>query len=86
MLYYIENTELTECETCEHSHYKPITSKGRTLVAHRKSYVPHDTMVERMVGLASSFSNVHEVLDDNSNIPYRIMIMDTMRMNQGHTS
>ena len=36
MLYYIENTELTECETCEHSHYKPITGKGRTFFAHRK--------------------------------------------------
>ena len=36
MLYYIENTELIECEICEHSHYKPITGKGRTLVAHRK--------------------------------------------------
>ena len=42
-------------------------------------------MVERMVGSTSNFSNVHEVLDNNGN-PYRNMIMDTMRMNQGHTS
>jgi hypothetical protein len=42
-------------------------------------------MVERMVGSASSFSNVHEVLDNNSN-PYRNMIMDMMIMNQVHTS
>jgi len=29
MLYYFENVELTECMTCEHSHYKPRTGKER---------------------------------------------------------
>jgi hypothetical protein len=33
-----------------------------------------------MVGSTSSSSNVHEVIDDNSN-PYRNMVMDVMRMN-----
>ena len=37
-------------------------------------------MVERMVGLTSSSSNVHGVVDDNSN-PYKSMVMDVMRMN-----
>jgi hypothetical protein len=33
-----------------------------------------------MIGLTSSASNVHKVVDDNNN-PYRTMIMDAMRMN-----
>jgi hypothetical protein len=36
-----------------------------------------------MVETTSSSSNVHEVVDDNSN-PYRNMVMDAMRMNQGY--
>ena len=36
MLYYLENVELTECRICDHSCYKPRTSRGRTLVAHKK--------------------------------------------------
>jgi hypothetical protein len=48
--------------------------------AHGEPYVPHETIVEKMVGSTSSSSNVHEVIDDNSN-PYRNMVMDAMRMN-----
>jgi hypothetical protein len=51
--------------------------------AHEKPYVPHETMVERMIGSTSSASNVHRVVEDNSN-PYRNMIMNAMRMNQSH--
>jgi hypothetical protein len=40
-------------------------------------------MVERMIGSTSSASNVHGVVEDNSN-PYRNMIMNAMRMNQSH--
>jgi hypothetical protein len=40
-------------------------------------------MLERMVESTSSASNMHGVVDDNNN-PYRTMIMDAMRMNQGH--
>jgi len=36
MLYYLENTELTECRTYVHSRYKPRTCRGKILVAHRK--------------------------------------------------
>jgi hypothetical protein len=37
-------------------------------------------MVEKIVGLTSSFSNVHEVINDNSNHRQN-MVMDMMRMN-----
>ena len=40
-------------------------------------------MVEMTVWSTSSSSNVHEVVNNNSN-PYRTMVMDAMRMNQGH--
>jgi len=36
MLYYLENTEMTECMTCRHSHYKLRTDRGKTLVAYKK--------------------------------------------------
>jgi len=52
---------------------------------HGELFVPNESMVERMVGSTSSASNVHEVVNDNSN-PYRNMVMDAMRMNQGNVS
>jgi hypothetical protein len=51
--------------------------------AHGEPYVPHDTMIESMVGPTSSYSNMHGVVDDNSN-PYRNIVMDAIRMNYGH--
>jgi hypothetical protein len=51
--------------------------------AHEKPYIPHDTMVEMMVGSTSNSSNVYEVVYDNSS-SYINMIMDVMRMNQGY--
>jgi len=42
-------------------------------------------MVGRMLESTSSFNNLHRVIDANSN-PYRNMIMDAVRMNQGHVS
>jgi hypothetical protein len=53
--------------------------------AHRELFVRNESMVERMVGSTSSASNVHGVVNDNSN-PYRNMVMDAMRMNQGNDS
>jgi hypothetical protein len=38
---------------------------------YREPYVPHETMVERIVGSTSSSSNVHEVIDDNREYGYR---------------
>jgi len=51
--------------------------------AHGEPFVPHETMVERMVGSTSSVNNVHEVVDDNNN-PYRTIVMDLIRMNRGY--
>jgi hypothetical protein len=42
-------------------------------------------MGERVVGSTSSASNVHEATNDNTN-PYKNMVMDAMRMNQGNVS
>jgi hypothetical protein len=53
--------------------------------AHRELFVCNESMVERMVGSTSSASNVHRVVNDNSN-PYKNMVMDAIRMNQGNTS
>ena len=36
MLHYLENTELTKCKIYEHSHYKPSSGRGMTLLSHRK--------------------------------------------------
>jgi len=53
--------------------------------AHGELFVSNESMVERVVGLTSSASNVHEVVNDNSN-PYKNMVMDAMRMNEGNVS
>jgi len=50
---------------------------------HTKNNMFLTFMVERMVGSTSSASNVHRVVDDNSNL-YRNIVMDAMRINQGH--
>ena len=42
-------------------------------------------MVGRMVELTFSFSNMHGVVNDNSN-PYKKMIMDSMKINQDYAS
>jgi hypothetical protein len=51
--------------------------------AHGEPFVSYETMVERMVGLTSSASNVYGVETDNSN-PYKTIVMDAMNINQGH--
>jgi hypothetical protein len=53
--------------------------------AHGEPFVPHKTMLERMVGSTCCGSNVYEVVDGNSN-PYRTMVMNAMRMNQDYDS
>jgi hypothetical protein len=62
---------------------KKFMKKYMYWYAHEEPYVPHNIMVERMIESTSSASNVHEVINNNSN-PYRNMIMDAMIMNQGH--
>jgi hypothetical protein len=56
---------------CWHAHGEVFGSKRR--------------MEETVVGSTSSASNVHEAANDNTN-PYRNMVMDAMRMNQGNVS
>jgi len=53
--------------------------------AHGDLFLPNKSMVEKVVGSTSSASNVHEVVNDNSN-PYRNMVMDAIIMNQGNVS
>ena len=53
--------------------------------AHRELFVPNKSIVERVVGSTSSASNVHRVVNDNSN-PYKNMVRDAMRMNQSNVS
>jgi hypothetical protein len=49
MLYYLENAEMTECMTCGHSRYKPITGRGKTLVAYKKlRYFPITSRLQRL--------------------------------------
>ena len=53
--------------------------------AYGEPYVPHETMIERMVRSTFIFSNVHRVVDNNSN-SYKNMVMDAMRINQDYAS
>jgi hypothetical protein len=62
---------------------KEFMEKYMCWYAHKEPYVPHNTMVEMMVGLTFSYSNVHGVIDDNSN-SYKNIVVDAMRINQGH--
>jgi hypothetical protein len=48
--------------------------------AHGELFVCNKSMVERMVGSTSNASNLHGVVNNNSN-PYKNMVMDAMRMN-----
>jgi len=74
---------LSRCCNDASSIKKKFMKKYMCWYAHEEPYVPHDTMVKRMVGSTSRFSNTHRVVLDCSN-PYKNMIMDAMRMNQDH--
>jgi len=52
---------------------------------YREFFVCNESMREKVVASTSSASNVHGVANDNNN-PYRNMVMDVMRMNQGNAS
>jgi len=53
--------------------------------AYKETHVPYETVLERIVGSTSTFSNIHEVVNDNSNC-YRSMVIDVMRMNHSYSS
>jgi hypothetical protein len=50
----------------------------------KKPYVPYKNMLDRMICSTFSSNNIHEFVNDNSNL-YRSMVMNTMRMNQGYS-
>ena len=53
--------------------------------AYEEPYVPHDTMVERMIGSTFNASNVHGIVYNNTT-RYKNMVMKAMRMNQDYAS
>jgi len=68
-----------------HLLHKGFMKNYQCWYAHREVFVSKKKMGERVVGSTSSASNVHEAANDNTN-PYRNMVMDAMRMNQGNVS
>jgi hypothetical protein len=66
-----------------HLLHKGFIENYRCWYAHGEVFVHKKRMGERVVGSTSSASNVHEAANDNTN-PYKNMVMDTIRMNQGN--
>jgi hypothetical protein len=60
---------------------KGFMEKYLCLLTYREPYVPYETMIERIVWSTYSSSNVHGVIDDNSN-HYRSMIIDEIMVMQ----
>jgi len=52
---------------------------------HGEPYTPYEIILEMFVGITSSSSNIHQIIDDNSN-RYRGMVMDIMGINHGYSS
>jgi len=65
--------------------HKGFMENYRFWYAHREVFVSKKRTGERVIESTSSASNVHEAANDNTN-PYRNMVMDAMRMNQGNVS
>jgi hypothetical protein len=68
-----------------HLLHKGFMENYRCWYAHGEVFVSKKRMRERVIGSTSSASNVHEAANDNTN-PYRNMVMDVMRMNEGNVS
>jgi len=68
-----------------HLLHKGFVENYQCWYAHREVFVSKKRMGERVIGSTSSANNVHEVANDNTN-PYRNMVMDAMRINQGNVS
>ena len=79
------------CRKCQNKKYlhPNIVSKRmenyQCWYAYGEVFVSKRRKEERVVGSTSSASNVHEAENDNIN-PYRNMVVDAMRMNQGNVS
>jgi len=69
MLYYLENVELIECMTCEHSRYKPKIGTGKTLMAYKKLiYFPITPRLQRLfmsprIAQHMTWHQSHDVVD-----------------------
>jgi len=68
-----------------HLLHKGFMENYQCWYAHGEVFVSKRRTEERVVGSTSCASNVHEATNDNTN-PYRNMVMDAMRMNQGNVS
>ena len=62
---------------------KWFNEKNLYWFAHEEFYVPYKTMLEIIICLTSSSSNIHGFMDDNSN-PYKIIMINIIGMNQGY--
>jgi hypothetical protein len=56
---------------------KRLIEKYMCWYTYGELFVPHDTMARGMVGSTSCITNLHRVVDDNSN-SYRNMVMNTI--------
>jgi len=65
--------------------HKEFIKNYQCWYAHGEIFVSKRRMREMVVGSTSSASKVHEAANDNTN-PYRNMVMDIIRMNQGNVS
>lgn len=58
-----------------------LVYKWRTL--YEEPYMPHETMLERIVDSSFSSINIHEFVYDNQSL-FRSMIIDVMRMDYSY--
>jgi hypothetical protein len=68
-----------------HLLHKGFMENYQCWYAHGEVFVSKRRMREMVVGSISSASKVHKAANDNIN-PYKNMVMDVMRMNQGNVS
>jgi len=68
-----------------HLLHKGFMENYQCWYAHGEVFVSKRRMEETVVGSTFSASNVHEAANNNTN-PYRNMVMDAMRVNQGNVS
>ena len=68
-----------------HLLHKGFMENYKCWYAYGEVFVSKKRMGEMVVGSTFSASNVYEAANDNTN-PYRNMVMDAMRMNQGNVN
>jgi len=66
-----------------HLLHKGIMKDYLCWYAHEELFICNESMVEKMIVLTFSASNVYGVVNDNNN-PYMNMVMEAMRMNHGN--